>query len=165
MGRLCRIAAVVSTSIVLLALGSVPAAARTCASADIDEPFVLPDGNLHPAGRLTLCFERENSPVSYLHRVYVDHEPIGIFGSRRELQEATDGDRYYLLFIRGGDRTLRLSGYSVPRHGGSELYALDTPRVEVRDSLRSSAAGGSAGVAIVRVAVAIARPGSVSPPG
>jgi hypothetical protein len=110
---------------------------KTCASADIEEPFALPDGSVHPAGKLTLCHSHEHSPVKTMHRVLVDRHPVGLFSSERQLvAAAAEPTPYYLIFERRAGSTLRLAGYGKPSGGKTEMHLLDRPaRVDVRDSV------------------------------
>jgi hypothetical protein len=142
----------------LLLLASAPAvaASSSCAVADVEEPFELPDGSWHPAGQLTLCFERENTPVSFFHRTYVNRMPIGIFAAGLRVLATSEGDdTRSFLFTRGEDRTLRLSGYSVPLRDRIELYEFDRPRVEVHDSLRAESRSPRESTRFIRIDAAL----------
>ena len=113
-----------------------PAAARTCTSALVDEVFTLPDGSVHPAGRLTLCLGSESSPVFALQRTFVDGRPVGMFTSRREIVEHAGEEEHYLIFHRRPGRPMQLTGYGQPSSGRTEMFLLDQPaRVEVEDSI------------------------------
>jgi hypothetical protein len=110
---------------------------KTCTSADIDEPFALPDGSVHPAGKLTLCHSHEHNPVKTMNRVLVDRHPVGLFSSERQLvAAAAEPAPYYLIFERRAGSTLSLAGYGKPSGGKIEMHLLDRPaRVNVRDSV------------------------------
>jgi len=69
--------------IVTLAARDVAAQPRTCVRADIAEPFLLPDGSIHPAGALSICLDRAYSPVAGLHSIAAADGARGTFLSRR----------------------------------------------------------------------------------
>ena len=97
----------------LLAAQSAAEAARgVCVSADIEEPFRLPDGSNHPAGRLTLCHEGDYSPVASFHRTKVDGMTVSMNISRRGESERGDSDAPFIMFSRDVDGTLLLLGYA-----------------------------------------------------
>ncbi len=124
-----------------------------CASAHVDEAFVLPDGSEHPSGRLTLCLSRDLTPVASLHRTFVDGMPIGAFTSRRTAIEGEDGQ--YFLFDRAAAGTLSLAGYSCPYRGGSGTFLLDrSGEVRVRQGTRASASKPLDRDGAVRIAAA-----------
>jgi len=112
-----------------------PAAAGICTSALIEENFALPDGSVHPAGRLTLC-PGGFSPVFSLQRTFVDGKPVGMFASRRDLVEQDEDEGHYLIFYRRAGRPLQLTSYGQPSGERTEMFMLDQPaRVEVEDSI------------------------------
>ena len=112
-----------------------PASAGFCTSALVEEVFALPDGSVHPAGRLTLC-AGGSSPVFALQRTFVDGRPVGMFTSRREVVEDAEDEGYYLIFHRRPGHPMELTGYSQPSSGYTEMFTLDRPaRVEVEDSI------------------------------
>ena len=108
-----------------------------CTSADVNEPFVLPDGSVHPAGKVTLCHSHEHSPVKSMHRVLVDRQPVGMFFSERQIiVDESKPSPYYLIFERSSVGPLRLVGYGRPSGAETATYLLDRPiRVDVRDSV------------------------------
>ena len=81
-----RAAALILTLVAVA--GSASASTQVCSTAEVEEPFQLPDGSLHDAGTLTICLDRESSPVSFLHHAYVDRVPVGMMNSDRELVTA-----------------------------------------------------------------------------
>jgi hypothetical protein len=133
--------------VVLFSLQGVAVAGTgVCATATLEEPFVLPDGSEHPAGRLTLCRDGRYSPVSAMHRTFVNRMPVGIFNGREEQgAQLADDENYFMLFTRRSDRPLRLVAYSLPDYGGSQTHVLHRPRVVVKDSIdRAVTSAGSA---------------------
>ena len=92
------------------ALASTPAHAqsRFCASAWIQEPFILPDGSAHAPGTLKVCTDTAISPVAQLQRTYVDGMPIGAFLSRRQTGELPVSDKAPALFVFQRDLEGRL---------------------------------------------------------
>ena len=128
----------------LVLLASSPSLAGDCASAEIGESFVLPDGSVHEAGMLTLCFRQDYSPVSTLHTTYVDQMPVGMFSSTRTEAAALENEPnddetpndYFMLFDRRPGSPLRLAGYGLSTSGAVETFILDRPaHVEVEDSI------------------------------
>jgi len=83
-----------------------------CVLARVPEAYVLPDGSVHEAGRLTLCLTQTLSPVAGLHRVAVDGHTLGLARSRRALAESRDVTDPLVLFRRHAGR-LQLVGYVV----------------------------------------------------
>ena len=54
-----------------------------CVRVRTDAPVLLPDGGLYPEGTLTLCDSLALSPVTSLHKTYVNGRPVGLLASRR----------------------------------------------------------------------------------
>lgn len=99
------------------AQGAAEAARGVCVSAEIEEPFRLPDGSNHPAGRLTLCHDSDYSPVASFHRTKVDGMTVSMHMSRRGESERGDSDAPFIMFSRDVDGTLLLLGYA---HSGQD---------------------------------------------
>jgi hypothetical protein len=117
-----------------------------CIRVDVDQPVRLPDGNVYPAGVLTLCDTAALSPVATLHKTYVNGQPIGILISRRRANETKDTEPPTVVFQR--DRgTLDLVGYSLPapRRRGGVTYVLsarmDMPSQEVQQASSTGLSG------------------------
>jgi hypothetical protein len=97
-----------------------PAVAQTesrgqCVTAEVPAPMILPDGTAHPRGTLRLCFSEALSPVTGLHRAYVDGRFAGMFVSRRGTSEAPGEDRNpFLMFARKASGQLELKAYAIP---------------------------------------------------
>jgi hypothetical protein len=86
-----------------------------CVSAELPAPMVLPDGSVHDAVSFRVCMERNLSPVSGLHKAYIDGFPTGFLTSRRV---ATEGARRlgppFFVFEKNGDsEKLRLIALAV----------------------------------------------------
>ena len=99
------------------AQGAAEAAGGVCVSAEIEEPFRLPDGSAHPAGRLTLCHQSDFSPVASIHRSQVDGMTVSMHMSRRGESERNDSDAPVMMFGRQADGMLLLLGYA---HSGRD---------------------------------------------
>jgi len=136
----CTFPLLAALSVLVLVSPPTLATGDGCTSADVDEPFTLPDGSVHPAGKVTLCHSHEHSPVKSMHRVLVDRHPVGMFSSeRRIVADESHPSPYYLIFERRSGSTLRLTGYGRPSGAHIEMHMLDRPtRVDVRDSVGSA---------------------------
>jgi hypothetical protein len=97
----------------------------TCYVATIREPFIIGDGEVHPAGRLRICESARLSPVETLHVIYVDGLPEGAFrfrdagASDRELAEGAA----VFLFRRAGG-VMQLAGLSWCRGASEQTVAI-----------------------------------------
>ena len=87
---------------------------RACVTAKVPEEFTLPDGTLHAAGRLTLCTLPAFTPVSGLHRVWVDGEGANFAMSRIVRSEASPDSPALMLFERSPGSPLEFVGYVLP---------------------------------------------------
>ena len=100
-----------------------------CISADVPAPMVLPDGSIHGAGHLRICFARSYSPVAGLHRTYVNGKSVGLYTSQKgEAEEATDSMPFF-VFRRNGLGNYVLEGYAAP--DGSRTWTYRLPGHEV----------------------------------
>ena len=97
-----------------------------CVAAYVSEAFTLPDGSLHPAGRVTLCTVQAFTPVVGLHRVWAEGGRASLVMSRRGRPETT-AERPVLLFWRAPGEPLDLVGYVVTIGRASWSYALQRP--------------------------------------
>jgi hypothetical protein len=100
----------------------------TCTSALVTEQVLLPDGSLHPPGRLTLCDSRSYSPVSTIHATYMDGMPVGMMLSRRGTSEGSAERHPFVMLIRDGSGLLHLYGYAVPSGEHMVTYRMQQPR-------------------------------------
>ncbi len=124
----CLEIAVIASILVIGGSGAAVAAAGpgVCTTVEVEAPIVLPAAGLHPAGRLTLCVGRELSPVSSLHRTYVNGRPVAMLISRRGVSEANDDDVPFMMFHRDARGRLHLYGYATPAGDRMVTYSLDT---------------------------------------
>lgn len=110
--------------------GAAWAAADVCVTIEVDDPMKLPDGSVHPSGRLTLCDSVAYSPVSSLHRTYVNGRAFGMLRSRKRTNEGGSDVAPVVLFYRNRDGQLELFGYVLPDRGTSVTYLFgETARV------------------------------------
>lgn len=99
-------------------------AASGCARFVVDDPILLPDGTLHPAGTITLCDSLVLTPVTTLHKTYVNGQPVGLLASRRRSSELPGDRAPFLVFQRDPQGRLELLGYVMPASGRSVTYEL-----------------------------------------
>lgn len=109
-GRIAILAAVIACA---LAPGLLHAASG-CVRVRTDAPVFLPDGGLYPAGTLTLCDSLALSPVTSLHKTYVNGRPIGLLASRRRPSEVSRDSAPLVVFHRDFFGRLELVGYVLP---------------------------------------------------
>lgn len=126
--RNLELAGVLALVIVTFSAREAVAQPRTCVRADIEEPFVLPDGSRHEAGLLRICLDRDYSPVAGLHSIVAGDARSGTFLSRRVKPEATAQAGPQLAFVRDAQGALVLRGYMLERRGAVEAYWLEVPR-------------------------------------
>jgi hypothetical protein len=101
----------------------------TCVTAHVPEAYVLPDGSVHDAGKLSLCLSQTLSPVAGLHRLAIEGHTLGLARSRRSLADSRDVTDPLVLFRRRGGR-LELVGYVVRIDRKTWSYALADPEPE-----------------------------------
>jgi len=117
--RLVLLAALLGS---LLLPGGDAAASGVCATAEIVEPFRLPDGSLQGPARLTLCDRGEYSPVASFHEVRVDGTPVGLLTGRNDLSEHGSREASFVMFLREADGRLTLLGYALPTRDGMRTF-------------------------------------------
>jgi hypothetical protein len=99
----------------LLLGGSVAAQERgRCVTVDVPAEFVTPDRVTHEPGSLKLCVERVHSPVSILHKVYIDGHAVGLLQGRTGRSEGPATSQPYVQFRWNGRGKLLLVGYAWP---------------------------------------------------
>jgi hypothetical protein len=121
------------------ASGVALAGQRSCTTAWIAEPFILPDGSEHPAGELTLCIQQRHSPVAFLHETRVDGNPVGLLISRHTTTYGGDLASSFVVFDRLSDGRLNLLGYASAKRDRVEIFAMSQPRVRTTHSLEKLA--------------------------
>ena len=77
-----------------------------CASARIEEPFVMPDGSAHAPGLLSVCRDTDFTPVTAMHRGYVDRRPVGLLFGPVGRNENAAAEEPFLVFVRDSDGIL-----------------------------------------------------------
>jgi len=134
-----RVVAVAGSALAIaLFVSSMPAAAvGDCATAFVREAFVLPDGSEHEPGTLTLCVDRRHSPVTFMHRTYVDGMGVGLSVGGHRLSEGSAGDEPYMMFGRQASGRLTLLGYALPGRDHMEVYTLDEVFSQTADASRA----------------------------
>ena len=106
--------------IVCCGLAAGPTSAQTsCLTVDISRPVVFPDGTEHAGGRLVLCDWKAFTPVTRLHRSYVDGHPVQMLMATRLTNERTPDapDEVYFRADQAG--RLELVGYARTYRGRS----------------------------------------------
>jgi hypothetical protein len=105
----------------------------TCYVATIREPFAIPEGGMHPPGRLRICESARISPVETIHVVYVDGMPEGAFRFRvapTSDRKLADGSAVF-LFARQNGGPLRLEGLASRRGTVERTLVSPSPRMAV----------------------------------
>jgi hypothetical protein len=95
---------------------------RACATATLDEPFVMPGGTEHAPGKLTLCRGLEYSPTRTMYVSYVDRASVGMLFGERGRSEAPTDNEPYMMFARDRKGRLHLYGFAVPCREGMETF-------------------------------------------
>jgi hypothetical protein len=101
-------------------------AAGVCSTATIDEPIIIPAGGEYPGGSLTVCEFMKYSPVSSLHKLYVDGNLVGVFSSWRGKSEGNEGFPFF-MFNRDQRGKLHLYGYAHPKGDRMVTFLLSKP--------------------------------------
>ena len=107
----------VASVIVATALASGLASAQErgrCLTVNVPAEFVTPDRVTHEAGTLKLCVARVHSPVSVLHKLYIDGHMVGMHQSRAGRSEGPVESEPYVQFHWNGRGQLLLVGYAWP---------------------------------------------------
>jgi len=138
----------------LTAQGAAEATKGVCVSAEIDEPFRLPDGSNHPAGTLTLCHDSDYSPVASFHRTKVDGMTVSMHLSRRGESERGDSDEPFMMFGREADGTLLLLGYAHSGQDKATVHAFPRSR-KSREAAQVVARADAGAEPIIRLAASL----------
>jgi hypothetical protein len=120
----------VAAVVVAAAISVGPALAQAngdCLSVDIHGTVVLPDGSERPATLLTICVHERMSPVSVLHRVYIERSIVGLYVSRTHRSEAFDGTDPLVLLEADTSERHRLIGYVWPARSRASAHLLSAP--------------------------------------
>jgi hypothetical protein len=118
-----------------------------CITLEVRAPLRMPGGAFHPPGTLTLCDSKRLSPVSSIHKAYIDGHPVAMLASHTIHSESGTDDRPVVMFSRDAQGRLELMGYVLPGKDGGVTHLLNEGRKPVR---RTTAAGStSASSAVV----------------
>jgi len=85
-----------------------------CLTVNVPAEFVTPDRVTHGPGTLKLCVARIHSPVSVLHKLYIDGHMVGMHQSRAGRSEGPASNAPYVQFHWNGRGQLLLVGYAWP---------------------------------------------------
>jgi hypothetical protein len=114
-----------------LVAGPILAQAR-CLTVEVARPVVFPDGAEHAGGRLDLCDWKAFTPVSHLHRSYVNGRPIQLLMGRETTNERAAEAPNEVFFRVDVTGRLELVGYARTLRGRSV-----TVRFHGKDSQRN----------------------------
>jgi hypothetical protein len=95
-----------------------------CVTSNVPEAFTLPDGTVHPAGRLTLCTVLALNPVTGVHRVWMEGDGASIVLTRRARAEAGPDTGPAFVFRRVQGAPLDLVGFVVSDGRRTWKYSL-----------------------------------------
>ena len=87
---------------------------------EVEEPFLL-QGQVCPAGTVSIRFVSRYNPTSTLHEVRVGGEPLGVFRAEHVVREDRDAEDT-VRFERNRHGTLVLLGYTLRRGGSTEVF-------------------------------------------
>ena len=117
------------TAALLVPVSTGAAGPGGCISAVIPDAIVLPDGSVHEAGKLRVCYSRDYSPVAGLHQTYINGRAVGMFISQHSATELTsDTDEAFFVFRRTGFGELELEGYAMPNGNGLDTFLIGASR-------------------------------------
>ena len=88
---------------------------------DVEEPFLL-QGQICPAGTVSIRFVSRYNPASTLHEIRVGGEPLGVFRADHVVAEDPDAEDT-VRFERNRQGTLVLLGYTLRRGGSTEAFS------------------------------------------
>jgi hypothetical protein len=98
-----------------------------CATAQVPEPFVLPDGSEHPAGSLRICPVQRHVPTTELLVSYVNGKQIGLLLGTSGHNEIGPGEESFMIFARDPAGRLQLYGYVIQEGDRLATYRLERP--------------------------------------
>lgn len=126
--------AAVTLAALLLSPAAWSGGSGRCISTSVPDTMVLPDGSVHPAGQLRICYTRAFSPVAGLHETYVNGQPVGRFVSRTGQGEAgSEAEGPFFVFSRNTRGALVLEGYADPVGNRLNTYLIQSPGRGVYD--------------------------------
>lgn len=99
-----------------------------CAVAELPGVLVLPDGSVHRATMLKICFEEWHNPSTGRHVIYLDGRKWGYLLSRAGTSHGGGPDVPVFVFTtRDEGERVRLLGYGWPEREGTAVHALHRP--------------------------------------
>jgi hypothetical protein len=126
-------------SLILLALGVAvvfglsPAMGQErgrCATTELPGHLILPDGKIHEAGKIKICFEGWLWPGTGRHAIHVNGQFWGYLMSRSGRTESEEqlAETPLLVFTTRSDFDhVRLIGYAWPTRDGMQTHVLHQP--------------------------------------
>ena len=111
--RMGLVASVIVATAFVSGLASAQERGR-CLTVNVPAEFVTPDRVTHGPGTLKLCVARVHSPVSVLHKLYIDGHMVGMLQSRTGRSEGPVESDPYVQFQWNGRGQLLLVGYAWP---------------------------------------------------
>jgi hypothetical protein len=107
-----------------------------CAVTELPGHLVLPDGSIHEAGELKICFLDWHNPSAGRHLILVDGKKWGYLLSRSGQSDASKADVPVFVFTPRTDHDhVRLIGYAWPDRDGMSVHVLHRPGRKVSRSL------------------------------
>ena len=122
-GVRCALVALLLVALWLATPAAVADSSGRCVSVEVDAQIVLPDGEIHPSGRLTLCNSQRVTPVSTVHKTYINGELVGVHLGQQKSSESKE-TMPLVFFYRNGIGQLELYGYVFPSRDGDVTYTL-----------------------------------------
>jgi hypothetical protein len=114
-------------------------AAGSCVSTDLPAPVVLPDGSVNDAGQIRICLSQNLSPVSVIHKTYLDGYATGMLMSRKIRTEGDSEVRSpYFVFEKSSDEGLRLIAYARSEGNRMATYVFAEPTPLPRSPLTAT---------------------------
>jgi hypothetical protein len=112
-----------------------------CAVTELPGKLVLPDGTVHDAGEVKICFEGWHNPSSGRHVIFVDGKKWGYLLSRSgNSDKSTTQVPVFVFTPRTEHHHVRLLGYAWPDGDGMSVHVLHRPGRKVSRSLSDARA-------------------------
>ena len=121
--RVGWVASVIVATALVSGLASAQERGR-CLTVDVPAEFVTPDRVTHGPGTLKLCVARVHSPVSVLHKLYIDGHMVGMLQSQTGRSEGPVESEPYVQFQWNGRGQLLLVGYAWPERNRMRTHIL-----------------------------------------